>query len=267
MKTYVLYHAGCYDGFGAAYAAWKHFGSEAKYLPVSYNGKVPNIEDGSDVFIVDFSYKRQVLLELSARCNVVVLDHHATAQEDLKGLSFAKFDMSKSGAGLTWEYFHAGEEMPDLIKHIQDRDLWKFEMPGSKEVHVYLQSINMDFEAWDRVNVLEAIEKGKSITQFRDRQVEVICERAKIYGLLGHIVPVINTTVFWSEVGNRLLEMYPNNPFAATFYHTQDDMIAYSLRSRKDFDVAQLASTMGGGGHKQAAGFKVEYTIHVKYNG
>src|SRR3989344_1169898 len=33
-KIAVLYHKGCTDGFGAAWAAWKKFGARAEYLGV-----------------------------------------------------------------------------------------------------------------------------------------------------------------------------------------------------------------------------------------
>lgn len=37
---YVLYHDKCYDGFGAAFAAWKKLGeNEVKYMPASYGHK------------------------------------------------------------------------------------------------------------------------------------------------------------------------------------------------------------------------------------
>jgi hypothetical protein len=53
---YVLYHSNCYDGFGAAYAAWKKFGDEGtKYLPVSYGFPPPEMPDAKAVSIVDFS--------------------------------------------------------------------------------------------------------------------------------------------------------------------------------------------------------------------
>jgi hypothetical protein len=43
---------------------------------------------GLDVAIVDFSYKRPVMVELASKAkSILVLDHHKTAQADLDGLS------------------------------------------------------------------------------------------------------------------------------------------------------------------------------------
>lgn len=127
--TTVLYHANCKDGFGAAWAAYQHFGESAKYIPVQYSEPLPEIEDGDNVFIVDFSYSRDILVPLSERCNLTVIDHHKTAFEALTGLNFATFDMNRSGAVLTYKHFFPDRTPPDLLFYIQDRDLWLWNLP------------------------------------------------------------------------------------------------------------------------------------------
>ncbi len=142
MKTYVLYHAHCTHGFGAAYAAWKIHGDKAIYLPVKYDNPMPKLKHRSQVFIVDFSYPKEELLELASQMHqVTVLDHHKTAEEDLREIDLSEapnlaitFDMNKSGAVLAWEHFHPGEEIPKLILHIQDKDLWRFDLADTKKV-------------------------------------------------------------------------------------------------------------------------------------
>ena len=42
-----------------------------------------------------------------------------------------------------------------------------------------------------------------------------------------------------------------------------DGRFQYSLRSRGDFDVSELAKKHGGGGHKGAAGFVVDELVHL----
>lgn len=266
---YVLYHSNCYDGFGAAYAAWKALASTAKYIPVGYQNPVPSeVEDGSTVYLVDFSYKRDVLIELSKRCKVVVIDHHKTAMEDLSTLQGypnleVNFDMERSGAVMSWEYFHPSTKVPVLLQHIQDRDLWRFKLPGSKEVHVYLQSIGYDFQEWDKVDVELAIQQGKQITKFRDRQVDVMCENARLAKIGGVKCVIMNATLFWSEVGNTLLDKWPDVQMSASFGYNKEGRVTYSLRTRGDFDCSEVAKQFGGGGHKSAAGFKVDQMVHT----
>src|SRR3989344_3757446 len=40
-KIAVLYHGGCPDGFGGAYAAWKKFGNMAEYIPLKHGKPAP----------------------------------------------------------------------------------------------------------------------------------------------------------------------------------------------------------------------------------
>ena len=71
----------------------------------------------------------------------------------------------------------------------------------------------------------------------------------------GYLVPTVNAVMFQSEIGNRLNELYPDSPFAALYFDLADGNRKWSLRSRGEFNVAELAENFGGGGHKNAAGF------------
>lgn len=103
MNKTIIYHANCTDGFCSAWLChlvWP----DAEFIPANYGWNPPNVT-GKDVLIVDFSYPREVLLNLKAQASsLVVLDHHKTAENALAGLDFCHFDMTKSGAGLTWDY-------------------------------------------------------------------------------------------------------------------------------------------------------------------
>ena len=101
--TFVLYHAECADGFGAAWALWRRF-SQARYIPVKHGSPPPEGLKGERVVIVDFSYARDVLDSMARETErLLVLDHHITAEKALAGLPYAYFDMKKSGAVLAWE--------------------------------------------------------------------------------------------------------------------------------------------------------------------
>jgi oligoribonuclease NrnB/cAMP/cGMP phosphodiesterase (DHH superfamily) len=270
-RVYVLYHGNCYDGFGAAYAAWKKLGDSATYLPVSYGQPRPMMENATKVYIVDFSYPLDVLAEIAEYvCDVVVIDHHKTAKEALEKFKHPRvtvfFDMTKSGALMTWEYFHrypaeAPSDIglpvpaPLLIQHISDRDLWKFEMPGSREIHKALVSYPMDFATWDAFDVEKLKEEGKACARLHDQLVKSTCEKAFTTKIDVFHVPVVNTAIAWSEVGEELLRLNPAAPFVASFT-VMKYSIMWSLRSRPDFDVSVVAKKFGGGGHAQAAGFK-----------
>ncbi|MDP9439710.1 MAG: DHHA1 domain-containing protein [Actinomycetota bacterium] len=262
-KTYVLWHGGCPDGFGAAYAAWRRLGSEAEYVPVRYGEDPPAMESGSRVYILDFSYPRDVLLELNEKhVWLKVLDHHVTAEEDLEGLPFAEFDMDHSGAVMAWNHFCAGWPVPKLLRYVEDRDLWRWALPHSREINAAIASYPQDFATWDgitRLCVNEVLRsEGRAILRAQKKAVDRICAGATLIPLetgdpLGALV---NTPAYVSEVGEELLKRHEEAEYAVMYHITSDGGWSFSLRSRGDFDVSKLARRYGGGGHKAAAGFR-----------
>ncbi|MFA5505064.1 MAG: DHHA1 domain-containing protein [Vulcanimicrobiota bacterium] len=254
--THILYHADCADGFGAAYAAWKVLGDAATYIPVTHGEEPPELPAEARVAIVDFSYQRGVILELAEGVeDMVILDHHATAQEELEGLSFATFDMHKSGARMAWEYWHPDQEVPDLIAYIEDKDLWLWNLEKSKEFTIALHSYPMEFELWDKLSPERLKLEGGALLRLQDQLIQSAVNRTRFQTLFGHQVPVVNATEFRSEIANHLCSLHPEVAFAAAYYDDKNGERNWSLRSIGDFDVSELARSVGGGGHKNASGF------------
>jgi hypothetical protein len=266
MPTKVLYHGNCPDGFAAAWAAWMSLGDKAEYVACQYGHEPPEV-DGCDVFIVDFSFKRPVMLELARKAkSVTVLDHHVTAQEDLAGLEaeaanvLVVFDMDKSGATLSWQHFHGSDECW-LVDYAEDRDLWRHKLPRTKEVNAYLMAAPKTFGHYSAAFSAGAEQVANwgtgcltFIRYFVDAQ-KALATRARF---LGHSnIPVVNTPyVSTSEVVGELAE---DALFAVGWHVREDGQAVYSLRSRGDFNVAHLAESMGGGGHVRAAGFRSQW--------
>ena len=84
MRDYVLYHAHCSDGFGAAWAAWKRLGETATYVPVRHGVPPPPLPNCARLFLVDFAYPAEQLVQLSQSVShITVLDHHKSARAAL----------------------------------------------------------------------------------------------------------------------------------------------------------------------------------------
>jgi len=49
---------------------------------------------------------------------------------------------------ITWNHFFPNQEAPRLIDHIQDRDLWQFKIPRTREVQAAIFSYPYDFDIW-----------------------------------------------------------------------------------------------------------------------
>jgi oligoribonuclease NrnB/cAMP/cGMP phosphodiesterase (DHH superfamily) len=271
---YFLYHSNCFDGFGAAISAWRLYGDQAKYIPVSYGKPAPETPEAETIYLLDFCYPKKIIEELATRCIVRVLDHHKSAQEALKGYPFAgnninernlapvsvNFDMNRSGAVIAWEWFHPDKPIPLLLQYIQDRDLWLFNLPQSEEYHAWLRSYPFDFTLWN--GFLEAMEAGNlanlsegvAIKRSADQTVAMMCKNYRYAQIAGHRAVTVNATCHWSEVGHYLLKKHPKAAFAASFGTLGTGKVMWSLRSQGDFDVSEIAKQFNGGGHKNASG-------------
>ncbi len=262
--TYVLYHKDCLDGIAAAWAAWKYFGDKAGYIAVQYGEMFPAIEPSleTEIYIVDFSYPRQTLLDIKPQFKKIqIIDHHKTAKDELQGLDFAIFDMSKSGAVLTWEHFFPNILVPELLLYVQDRDLWAWTLPYSRKISAALQSYPKSIREFNELvntdfSILAAM--GTNLLRNTQQIVDSLAQKAEInYDYFGTKVPILNSSTLQSELGEKLLQLHPTCPFAAVYFYTDLKTRVWSLRSRQDdFDVSALAKSKGGGGHPGAAGFK-----------
>lgn len=248
-------HASCSDGFCAAWIAHKLYPT-AEYVFCHYGDSPPDVI-GKDVIIADFSFKREILLDMKTKAkSLIVLDHHKSAQVDLEGLDFCLFDMNKSGGRLTWEHFYNKDKSPWIVDYTEDRDLWRFNLPYSKEVNVALRSYPMTFESWDTLNSGESlISEGTAILRYKEALIKSHIKHAKEVDIGGYKVLCCNCSTgdLISEIGEILAK---DRPFGATYYYNDKGDQIYSLRSSPNgVDVSEVAKIFLGGGHKHAAGF------------
>jgi len=267
-KNLCIYHGNCPDGFGAAWAVYHALGDDVEFFKGIHQQPAPDVT-GLDVYLVDFSYKKKVLEEmLKQAASITILDHHISAEQDLSDLlSSGKvgglFDMNKSGAMLAWEWFHPDTPAPNLIRHIQDRDLWQFKLDGTRQITMGLASYPYDFTLWDKLmantpDELELLRRdGEALERKLHIDIQVLIDtgvRRMVIG--GHDVPVLNApAAYVSEAGNILAK---GEPFAACYWDHAGGR-SFSLRaSETGVDVSEVAKQYGGGGHIKASGFTVD---------
>lgn len=282
-----LYHANCDDGFGAAWAIWQKWGDTIAYAPCSYGDPLLSAAD-MNVLMVDFSYKRNELTKLAFDAkSVVVLDHHKTAQEELEFFTIpgmtrftvddvpfknhrkitALFDMERSGARLAWEFAHPSDavehprfqEMPLMLRLIEDRDLWRFRYPETRPFSAALRTYPQDFETWETIShsVPQLVEEGVTILRAHDANIKKFTEQTYFATIGGYYVPVVNVPYHYaSDTAHHLLGQFEGAAFAACWFRRADGKVQFSLRSEDArADVSEVAKKLGGGGHRNAAGF------------
>lgn len=273
-----------------------------------YQNEPPNCM-GRDVILADFSYKSDVMAEIAKIAkSILILDHHKSAMEDLappkiigathsidikdfdgqlswkrhladaaqdegEGITHAViytlFDMERSGAGISWDFFHPNESRPQLINHIEDRDLWKFKLSKTREIQAAVFSYPYDFDVWtDLMNrSLDALAlEGEAIERKHHKDVdELVGVTQRWMKIGGHNVPVANVPyTLTSDAGHIMCHMPSPDfdehvlvPFAACYWDTPSGRV-FSLRSMEGgIDVSEIAAKYGGGGHEHASGFRM----------
>lgn len=290
-KVICIYHSPCADGFAAAWVVRKYYKEkcDVTFIPASYGNAPPDVTD-AHVIIVDFSYSHEVLVEMGKSAkSILVLDHHKTAEADLIGflppaknmreyVAFpvgvqCRFNMYKSGAMIAWDFFFPDEQPPGLLEHIQDRDLWRFELPETKEIMQAVFSYKYDFEVWDhlmRMHVYDLELEGRALLRSHMKNIKEHIDRCATetritlpkdkYGISEPMlkVPCLNAPGIWSsDAGHIMAENHPSK-MAVIWCHTKNVAIV-SLRSVEGGpDVSEIAKMHGGGGHKHAAGYTAD---------
>ena len=263
----VIYHSNCTDGFGAAYAAWKLLGDRAEYHAAKHGEPPPDVV-GKNVVVLDFSYDNSTTKRLMKEAkSFLVIDHHKSAVVELHDVTCTRFDMNHSGAMLAWKFFHPGKESPRLIKFIEDRDLWRWDIPYSKEFSAAFDMVPFDFEEFDKYlddsAVDNAQERGSYILAYSKTVISKIAKQAVSRKMDGKDVLVVNSSHWMSEIGAALS---PKCDFAVIWFYDHDAcQVKVSLRAHhEDSDVSEIAKKYGGGGHRKAAGFNLPVGINIE---
>ncbi len=269
----VIYHGGnCSDGFAAALAAWLFFGERAQYLGLDH-GEVKSMQDlpdlhGRAVYILDFSFSMDIMRSIGERvAKLVLLDHHKSAQDGLSGLEcrcgVIHFDMKKSGARLAWEFFQPDAALPDLVRYVEDRDLWLWQYPQSAAFLAALEMEPFDLRRWKEIacfspaQLTDFMARGQAMDDKFHKLTHDMAEAARPVVFNGQRGLMVNApSVFHSLLGDVLCAQ--SGTFALMWVFHKSGTIKVGFRSRSGFNCIPLAVSMGGGGHPQACGFKMD---------
>ena len=289
-KPLLITHRNCFDGVTAAWAFREFNGEDHDWFQLNFGDDVKDLPDtrGRVVYMADITLPRDILVDriILPSKRTIILDHHKTAQADLDGLNVyirekhnvnrvadeVIFDMSRSGAGITWDYFEQklgrkrGFHSPRrlgirenwLVNAVEDRDIWTFKHEGTKEIIAYLATLPMTMEAWDEVFALgkqTTIARGTAIVAYIEMFGAKACKTARYETVAGYKVPTMNIQYMnCSDHLHKLQEQHPDAEFVVGYFRRSDGLWQISLRSVGDFDVSEIAKKFGGGGHKNASG-------------
>ena len=184
--NYVIFHKNCMDGF-AGFIVLSNSGyidNNASIYPdvPSANNPPPNVT-GKNVIIIDVAYKKHVLEQIFDKAQrVVFIDHHQTIRNDVLELATiygdrhqVVYDVSMSGASLTWKYFNPKKKVPLFIRYIEDNDTgaWIHEPTMNfilgLQVNYRMDLSRKNIKHWNRLSdpreVKRLIELGKKYSE------------------------------------------------------------------------------------------------------
>ena len=261
MKIKLYYHGNCPDGFGSAWAFYQKYGDDIEYQKFFYGKEIP-VTDHDLIFFADCSVTKETLNKLRERSKVIIIDHHKSAIEELKGDPSFYYNINHSGCVLSWKFLFSDKSVPLLLRYIEDRDLWNWKIENSKQVLAYLDSFDFDFETWSKIDreinsahgYNDIIKSGNDILRYQDKLVKKFSKNSNPLKIRDYNGIIVNAPFFQGEIS----ENFKDADFVIIYYKTKS-MLKCSIRTSKDdVDVSLIAKQFGGGGHQKASGFLIK---------
>ena len=303
MKHVIFAHSHCTDGLCAAsimkrainicfntediVVIFARYGAEKKALEQA------EIDDKTDVYIVDFSFSREDTLDIAKKCkNLVILDHHITALEKLEGIEKESdnieffFDNNMSGATLVNGFvakrfldFGKSQEVVNYVAElVEDRDLWNFKLEDTKAFgeFVFSQIEPNDIDAFSEIlfdssmkKIQSYVDLGNILEKNKKKQVNQRLEQMQNPTVLEIPYPETSEQVqiifvnetqpdLVSELGNTICKKFQKP--VCLYKILSNGMVSLSFRSMDNLiDMSKIAVALGGGGHRNAAACVVSF--------
>lgn len=213
------------------------------------------------IIIVDLSFTEEICDKLNKICLLNVIDHHKTSQW-LQNKSYGYWNDKLAGCELAWEYFYQRIPKPPLVAYVGDRDLWEFELPDSKAVNTYIDSRfdRDDYMSLVFINdflqsdISKAAAIGNKLLEYMTlRRQRFVREAVPFYF---NDIKFINNTGDISDTLHEYLK-FTGDKVVGSYWVNHKMEAVCSLRGIGEVDCSEIAARYGGGGHFNAAGFKI----------
>ena len=268
----ILYHGGCLDGFGGAYAAWKKFGDTADYIPVRYQQPIPLHPEGKELYMVDVCYDKATMDNLLKKAkSLTVLDHHEGIREIVESIPNHVYDSKRSGASVSWNYFHPDTPLPTFLKYVEDADLFRMIPDDERAIITYAYAQPWHFDTWDNFvrqvdDIKERekmIERGSIYQEYFKLLSNQLADSAELVMFEGHRCYLVSgEKMFITELGNQLRE---KRPPLALVVRAGATGLRVSIRSDNTVNAAKLAQKYGGNGHPNSAAFSLTWGTPIPW--
>lgn len=274
------------------------YGSELNKEIMNELSKLQNPSDTNIIF-VDFSPDEETskyfLTSLDKYKSIIIIDHHKTFAEKFVKLfnemypNYTKtkididssfiiklpptlyfyFDVNMCGSTLAYKVFNEENEIPMLLKHIEDRDIWLNKLQpytdyiaeaiSCDEKFIEDKFNNNNIYEDETLNELKIV--GEHYSNYKKHLVDKTIndwEKHKTYiSINGNKIPAINYQLFQSEIGSEVAKKVKEQICCIYNVNLFKNEVVISFRSTNK-TARKYAELLGGGGHDDAAGAKIK---------
>jgi len=287
---YCIYHSIDLDGWcsAAIVKKWcKEKEIDLKLFGWNYGDEFPNIPENEKIVMVDVSFPIEIMEKYAkgSGWQFIWIDHHKSAIDDYKkfigdGESFCinYLDNKFAACELTWDYCFPKEPMPEFVRLLGRYDCFRHK--GTNEEQKVLE-----FQYAARANISNVdecykwLEKSIKESFLTDRMIssgkeiyKYLCTEAKqsykngfpiefVELIENNITTVRKFICVNKERFNPInfgINYHKDGYDGAACFHYANGTYNFSLyNDNGKADCSIIAKSLGGGGHKGAAGFRI----------
>lgn len=305
-KIIIIYHGEDFDGKCSGAIAYNFFNRMLKIpesnitcVPADYS-KTVNIEKirNKIVCILDFSFSPEIMFEIYSNAKEIHwVDHHVHAVDAFEEYRFNTgnyFEIpgkiprynTKAACELSWEYFF-GVKTPYTVKLLSKFDICG--NPYSEDNDINMMSFQYGLRTYcttdiksslwynilfkgNKVLVSNICKRGSSVLKYEEIIKE---ERLQYDGIVASLYNEDKTLI-----SDKIFVINKNRPgiiftydlrnkydYVCTYVHDLKKGYRCTIyTSKKNKSASDIASMFGGGGHKEAAGFRCKELPFVVNN-
>jgi oligoribonuclease NrnB/cAMP/cGMP phosphodiesterase (DHH superfamily) len=283
MKHYCVYHSRDLDGYTSGAIIKMAFNENNQHIDlVGYDYGQPfpydKIEKGSSVVMVDVSLPMPEMEKLAeyTNFNLTWIDHHLRTineyilyKENGKKeiLKDCLLDANKSACELAWQYYYPSRPLPEAVHLLGQYDTWRNH--GTKHwesvIHPFQYGMRMHCSSpetfpyailKDNEFLRDVIKEGSAILKYQEGVDAYVAKGSFVKNFKGYKAILINGAGFNKNSFKSVYDENKHDLMMAFRYNGKFWVV--SIYTSKDIDCSSLAASMGGGGHKEAAGFQVD---------
>jgi oligoribonuclease NrnB/cAMP/cGMP phosphodiesterase (DHH superfamily) len=269
------------DGLGCAVVYNKCFPGVANHFADygEVNEVVRTIIDtvpaSTSIMLSDLSISNDELCDsINSRGKFEMIDHHPTAKWLGEKYKWALVDTSKSATATMYEVMSTRFNISDLapfVKLVNNYDTWgggAGPAPDALNLNRLLgiYGIARFFERFLLNTDINLTDTEKLLLELKEEEIakymsSVVNSATVSKDAGGNKYAMIAIDRFISEACNKVLDALPEIEYVMAVDFINNKV---SLRGKGNVHMGNMAKAIGGGGHKQSAGFTIQHGSHLR---